>query len=159
MPITKYPLFDKQQTADEIAALVLQYSGDLRSIYIKRNGKPVSVRDLPLDIYFNLVKNIPYKLDPSRPHVKEIIGRPYRLFKMKDRGLDCKKKSILCGAWAKENSFDYRFMGSSQRADRKIHHIFPQIFYGEEWRNFDATYPEYELFGEKNDLTNLEVLA
>jgi hypothetical protein len=151
---------DKDETAALIAQLVVQFSDDLQKVFIRNPGGDVqAAADFDIRDYFSLVSKIPYRRDPTKPKPREIIARPYYLLKYRRIGLDCKKKSILCGAWCRENRYPYRFIGSSQRKDKKIHHIFPQIFYNNKWENIDATYPEYQLFQPKTDLTKVEVLS
>jgi hypothetical protein len=157
---TSQIITDKDETALSIGKLVEEFSDDLQKVFMKNPGGDLQpVADFDIRDFFALVSKIPYRRDPSRPKPKEIIARPYYLLKYRRIGLDCKKKAILIGAWCRENGYQYRFIGSSQRKDKKIHHIFPQIFYNDEWKNMDATYPEYQLFEPKYDLTKVEVLS
>jgi hypothetical protein len=103
--------------------------------------------DLSLQEFFNLVKDIPYRRDP-RP--VEVVARPYYLFKHRNLGIDCKKKTIAMASYLKANGIPYRLIGSSNRPDRKIHHIFPQALIDGEFKNVDATYSQYRLFQAKN---------
>lgn len=150
----KTPLVDKEQTARKIKDIVNKYYSDLDSIFVINRGVNTKIVDLSLQDFFNLVKNIKYRRDP-RP--VEVVARPYYLFKYRGLGLDCKKKSIICGAYFKYRGLDFRYIGSSDRPDRKIHHIFPQVKLDNEYLNFDATYPDYKLFAAKN-VTKWEVL-
>lgn len=154
MLVEKTPLKDKEQTARKIKALVNSFYNDLDSIFVINRGTNVKVPDLSLQDFFNLLKNIPYRRDP-RP--VEVVARPYYLFKYRNLGLDCKKKAIMSAAYAKYRGLPYRFIGSSNRPDKKIHHIFVQIKLDGEWLNFDNTYKEYKLFGPKQ-VTAWEVL-
>jgi len=154
MIMEKTPLVDKEQTARKIKDLVNKYYTDLDSVFVVNRGNNTKITDLSLSDFFNLVKNIKYRRDP-RP--VEVVARPYYLFKYRGLGLDCKKKSILCGAYFKYRGLDFRYIGSSDRPDGKIHHIFPQVKLDNEYLNFDATYPDYKLFAPKN-VTKWEVL-
>lgn len=139
---TREPLAAKEQTAARIKDLIDKYYTDLDICFL--SGVPLSELSLPQ--YFNFVKNIPYRRD-KQPI--EIIARPYHCIKYRDLGLDCKKKSILMGAFAKVNRIPYRFIGSSRRPDKKVHHIFPQVKIEGVWRNIDATYPQNKIFEQK----------
>jgi hypothetical protein len=146
MVVERVPLQDKEQTARKIKDLVNQYYSDLDSVFVVNRGVNMKITDLSLSDFFDLVKNIPYRRDP-RP--VEVVARPYYLFKHRGLGLDCKKKSILCAAYFKYRGLPFRFIGSSNRPDKKVHHIFPQVKLDNEWLNFDATYSNYKLFGPK----------
>jgi hypothetical protein len=148
------PLRNKEQTAARIKDLVKEYHNDLLSVRLIRNGREIPICNLALRDFFNYVKNIPYRKDK---HPLEIISRPYYIMKHAGLGMDCKKKSILCGAYCEHNRIPYRFIGSSRRLDKKVHHIFPQIYYQGSWKNYDATYPYYKPFQDKM-LTYAEVL-
>lgn len=102
----------------------------------------------PFSAWFDFVRLIPYESDDSRfpARVIELVPRPAYLL---DRNLfpriDCKKKSILLGAWARGNGFPYRFIAVSHRGDKAIHHVFPQIDFGRGWVNADATFPDFHV--------------
>lgn len=157
---TSQIITDKDETADLIIKLVDQFSDDLQKIFINNPGGDLQcLADFDIRDYFDFVRKIKYRRDPTFPKPREVIARPYYLVKYRHLGIDCKKKAILIGAWCRENHYPYRFIASSQRRDKKIHHIFPQIFYNADWQNMDATYPEYQLFEPKPDLTKVEVLS
>ena len=148
------PLFDKAQTAQRIKAIVDEYAGDLEKCLIVRNGRNVPLSALPLKEFFDFVREIPYRRD-KKPI--EIVSRPYYIVKHLSLGYDCKKKAVLMASYCKLNSIPFRFIGSSQRKDGKIHHIFVQGLFNGQWLNLDATYPDYKLF-ESKEITNAEVL-
>ena len=107
---------------------------------------------LPWDFgrWFDFVRLIPYIADdeifPGR--VVEVISRPgYLLDRKCFSRIDCKKKAILIGAWAHGNKFPYRFIAVSHKSTRDIHHVFPQIDFGDGWVNCDATFPEFVIGG------------
>ena len=116
---------------------------------------------LPLPVFFNTVKNIPFKLDPAG---REVTARPKylknpRLFPR----MDCKKKAVLVQAWLKSRAIPSRLVAISERPDKKIHHVFPQAKMktarGNKWLNVDATYPHFKLFAPKPYVTRAQVLA
>lgn len=145
------PLYDKKQTADSIKNLVNRYNTDLDLVTV--DGRKLS--NFSLEEIFNFVRDIPYRKD-KKP--VEIIARPYLIIKHNQLGMDCKKKTILLASWCKRNNFSYRFLGSSMRRDKKICHIFPQIFLDGQWRNIDATYKDYKIFDIKKNITAVEIL-
>lgn len=148
------PLFDKTQTGNAMKSLVEKFSGDLENIFIKKNGRLIRVTALPLNEYFDLVRKIPYRRD-MKP--VEVVARPAHIFKYKTLGMDCKKKSILMGSWLREKKIPFRFIASSRRPDRRIHHVFPQGFLKGKWENLDATYSHYRPYQVK-EVTAAEVL-
>jgi hypothetical protein len=151
---SREPLKNKYQTAKKIKRIINDYKNDLRAVHIVKNGVEIPISDLPLLDFFRYVKNIPYRKDKTP---LEILVRPYYILKHQGLGMDCKKKSILIGAYCKLNNIPVRFIGSSKRIDKRVHHIFPQIFDNGEWKNFDATYNYYHPF-ENKILTHAEVL-
>lgn len=136
-------LYSKFQTGKKMYDLVDKTAGDLKKIKI--SGKPLS--DMPLSDYFFLVKNIPYRQDPKP---REIIARPKYLFKYRKNGLDCKKKALLVAAWAKNNNIPFRFIASSNRPNRHIHHVFPELYFSGRYVITDATYPKNSINMKKH---------
>jgi len=142
---TREPLLDKLQTSNVIKKLVKSYATDLDTIYTE-SGKPLS--SLSLKSFFNLVRKIPYRRD-IKPI--EIVARPFFIIKHRRLGMDCKKKTALMASWFFLHHIPYRFIGSSKRPDKEIHHIFPQaqclpnenLTAPGDWRNYDATYSNY----------------
>jgi len=147
-------LYDKNQTGNRIKELCRKFSGDLDCIYLSKDGEEIPLSELPLQDFFKFVKNIPYKMD-KKP--VEIVARPYYILKNKSQGADCKKKSILMGAWLERHNIPYRFIASSKRPDKMVHHVFPQGKINGKYINLDATYPEYQP-GEKKKVTYAEIL-
>lgn len=150
------PLRDKYQTANRIKKLVKTYPKDLEAVKVSSGGKETALCDIPIIEFFIYVKNIPYRRDPSP---LEIVARPYYILKHQNLGMDCKKKAVLIGSYCQYNRIPYRFIGSSKRKDKRVHHIFPQVILegSPGWQNFDATYDYYNPF-EKKYLTHAEVL-
>lgn len=152
------PLEDRDQTAKRIKLLVEQYHGDLDRVFVPlKNGGIEKMSNMSLQNFFDFVRKIPYRRDPSKPFPKEIVARPHYIIKHRALGMDCKKKSVLCGSFLRCQGTPFRFIGSSQRKDKKVHHIFPQAFIDGKWRNVDATYRDYTLFQPKQ-VTFSEVL-
>lgn len=153
------PLHDRYQTADAIKDLVQRYSEDLDQILLddgSGNLRPLS--SLTLREFFDFVRLIPYKRDTEPV---EVIGRPLwiadQVAAKAIPGIDCKKKAVLIGAYCQRKGYDYRFIGASNRPDREIHHIYPQIFLKGLWINADATYKRNR-FGEEKFSTAEEIL-
>jgi hypothetical protein len=106
--------------------------------------------------FFDYVKNIPYVRDIKE---SEIVSRPRYLLTIFP-ALDCKKKSIVFASFMhlKHGSESYRFVLSSNRPDKKIGHIFTQIFNGSRWINADVTYSK-NILGEAKKVTNSEIIG
>lgn len=147
-------LFDKKQTSQAMYRLVEMFFRDLDKFHVKKNGKIVHVRDLTIREFHSIIKMLPYRQD-MKPI--EVVARPKHLLKHRALGLDCKKKGILIGSYLKINSIKYRFLGSSNRKNRRIHHVFPQAKINGKWHNVDATYSHYRPF-ERKRVTAYEVL-
>jgi hypothetical protein len=143
MPRTIKPLKDCYQTAREIARIVNRFYGDLYLLLIRRRGqkKSVSLDQLNLQEFYDFIKNIPFKTD-EKP--VEFVARPW--YVMKEKAIDCKKKTVMVASYLKIHGVPFQLIGSSVRPDKKIHHIFARAFINRKWRTIDATYPENELF-------------
>lgn len=151
------PLKDRKQTSDEIKFLVRAYANDLHNISLELGGNPVPVSDLSFDLYFDFIKNLKYKRDKEPV---ERVGRPAWIIGYcgnGGHGLDCKKKAVMIASWLYLHGIPYRFIGSSSRKDREIHHIFPQALINGTWVNVDATYPDYHI-GQEKTVTAKEIL-
>lgn len=115
-----------------------RFSRDLDRVVVRVRGRPCPFSKLSVREMHRVVKDIPYKKDTAPV---EVVARPARLLNGEFySGLDCKKKSILVGAWAVKNNVPYRLIASSRRPDKKYHHVFPQLFLHGSWFNMDATY-------------------
>jgi len=121
------------------------------------------LQNLPFPVFYNRVKNIPYQSDEdlfpeSMDGIIEVLARPkYLLNKRLFPALDCKKKSILCGAWASENDKPFFFYAVSEKPNKKIHHVIFGMDYGQGFKLIDPTFPEFEL-GQELPITYAEVL-
>jgi len=152
--IRAIPLKNKSQTVENIRRIIETHWRDLKSFTVKKNGKRIRLIDLSLFDIFDLVKNFPYVKDENSI---EVIARPQRLLTEGNNiGMDCKKKTILIGSWLHGNDYNYRLIGSSNKKNGNIHHIFPQVRTSEGWKNLDATYPKNKIF-ETRRVTNYEI--
>lgn len=116
--------------------------------------------DSSLQQFFDFVRQIPYREDPSD---MEVVMRPkYMLYgngSLQLAGLDCKKKSILIGAWLNAHGIPWRLLAVSERPDKQIHHVFVQAKIEGQWRNIDPTLSSYKLFEAKPLVTDGEILT
>lgn len=132
------PLKNKEQTGRKMRSMIGRFSRDLDRVTVRIGNRVKKFSDLnPAEVH-SVVKSIPYKKDTEPV---EIVARPARLLNGEfTRGLDCKKKAILIGAWAARRGYPYRLIACSRRPDMKYHHVFPQVRLSGEWVNMDATY-------------------
>jgi hypothetical protein len=156
----QYDLFDKGETARRIKQLVKKYAADLDGIYQDDGKGKNPLSSLSIVDFFDIVRLIPYRKD-LKPI--EVIARPYYILKHRALGMDCKKKSVLMASFFSLKKIPFRFIGSSRRPDKRIHHIFVQakIHSGgspsSKFENYDATYKNYSPEMSK-DVTAWEVL-
>lgn len=150
--LTKIPLKDKQMTGDVMYAICNQYKNDLKRIVIRNRGMLRRLSDFPLTDYYAFCRAIPYKID-TKPI--EVVGRPSRLVQLPK--LDCKKKAVMIGSYASLKKIPFRFVAVSSRADRRIHHVFPELQMAGRWISYDATYADYQI-GQHKPYTAREVL-
>jgi len=147
--VSVYEHEGKEKTGREMYGLVNAFAGDL-GVYAS-----MSFPD-----FFRFVAGLPYIADDElfRGRVVEVVARPRWLLDGRlVPALDCKKKSILIGAWAKANGFPFRFVAVSHLPNKKIHHVMPQIDFGNGWVNVDATFSNHKV-GEGQPITYAEVL-
>lgn len=165
MNTTAERLRRKAQTGKKMYSLVDRAASDIENIFVETGNGVVSIADLPFKKYFRFVSHIPYQKD-TKPI--EVVGRPMRLIKLvqNGQGLDCKKKAIMIAAWIARNMGDnekspngrnFRFVASSNRKDKKITHVFPEMFIGGLFYPVDATYKTGKPFVKKG-LTKREIL-
>lgn len=155
MKISSEELTSKDQTGKEMHRMINAYSNDIKQVMVSNGEKTLPMSDLSINEAFDLIKNLPYKVDTAPI---EVVSRPSILIENSSNGLDCKKKSILMCSYLKENGIPYRLIASSQRPDGSIHHVFPQMYYDGKWCNMDATYSDNKIF-DKKLVTNSEVLT
>lgn len=146
MVITIEPLIDKAQTCRKILAIARRYSGDLDLCY--KGNRSLSGLE-PVEFY-GVVRNIEYVQDIPGT---EIVMRPIHILR-RGKG-DCKKKTTLLSSYAFLRGIPFRYVCTSRRPDKRIHHIFPQFLLGGKFVNWDATYPWYNI-GEQKKVTNFE---
>lgn len=125
----------KELTGEEMYSLTESFFADIGS----RAREPFSS-------WFDYVKMIPYESDEDKipERVVEFVARPlYTMNRAMLPRIDCKKKSILIGSWARANDLPYRYIAVSDSPDREVSHVFPQIDFrdGRGWVNVDATLP------------------
>ncbi len=154
MIICVKPLHNKEQTGKGMYDIIEKYHTDLDRIYTRKGIRLVPLSRLLLTEIFNKVRDIPYRRD-IKPI--EVVARPKHIWKHKKMGMDCKKKALMIASWLKRNNYPYRLVSSSRKRNRKIHHVFPQAFLGNGWRNVDATYSHYKIFDPKK-VTKVQVL-
>jgi hypothetical protein len=152
--VDQSPLRDRRQTSDQIEKLVRTYSSDLENIKVKINGRILPLSKMPFKVFYDFVRLIPYKKDKAPV---EVIGRPAWIIENMAGGIDCKKKAVLISSWLHYHGIPYRLIGSSNRKDKQIHHIFPQAFFSNKWVTVDATYSKYRI-GQKKLVTAKEIL-
>lgn len=150
MSLTIQRLERKEQTGERMYRLASQFADDLWQF--QENGTPLP--DLSPEDFFSLVSSLPYRQDD---HNVEIICRPLNALLM-ERGLDCKKKSILIGAYAHLNEIPFQFVAVSTRPDGEIHHVYPELKFNNEWVKFDATYPKNQIGVDPVRVTERDIL-
>jgi hypothetical protein len=127
------------RTVHKIIEMIEKYSGDIGEL-----------RLLPMQKFFELVKNQKYRIDPAG---KEIVSRPlYTMIFGNKIGRDCKKQTVLIGSWAKQNGIPYKVSIVSTKPNRKFHHVFCSIWNGSGWVDCDATYKHSKI--ENKQYTN-----
>lgn len=155
MIIKRIDLYSKDQTAKEMYRIVENFFNDIENFFFRSGERLIPINQLSLFRFFDMVRCLPYRKD-KKPI--EITARPYYLLTSASGGLDCKKKAIIMASYLKSNGIPYRFIASSKKPSKKIHHVFPQALLDGEWKNLDATYKRFHLF-EPKTVTNAEVLT
>jgi len=113
---------------------------------------------LSLIDFFDFVKNIPYIDDPRVFSNAELVARPKYL--LNAGALDCKKKAVLISAWcnSQKPKLKNKFVASSDRKDKSLHHVFPIILTNSGWVVADATFSSYFIGKKKPKITHTEVV-
>lgn len=149
-----FPHQGRAQTARWMYFLSENYADDLGEL-----------ARLPLLDFHEMVSRMPYASDDLAwgDPFREVVARPgYILQMLKNqqvRGVDCKKKAILLGAWATRNGVPWELVAMSERPDKEIHHVFPLLRIGRQWVNADATYARHAFGAAKPEMTHAERLA
>lgn len=123
MILTEKNLVDVHQTAEEMRRLASTYWTDL--------GRWL---DVPFLIYYRHVCRLPYYPDPE---AVETVSRPAYTLRPDYAPRDCDDKSVLLAAWLFAHGLRVRFVASSTRPDKELHHVFTQMDNG---LFVDATY-------------------
>lgn len=146
MIVRNMELTDVYQTGREMRRLVENYWNDL--------GPWLNVSFLE---YFNHVCELPYVPDP--PEV-ETVSRPLYTLDPGYVPRDCDDKAVLLACWFHGNGRKSRFVASSTRYNRELHHTFIQIVDGiyldATYKNFSNRLGFYPYFPK---LTRVEVLT
>lgn len=127
MKISKTKLIDVYQTGREMRRLASCYCSDL--------GTWLNV---PFLSFYRFVCELPYIPDP--PDI-ETVSRPLFTLNPDYAPRDCDDKAVLLGAWFKAHGDKLRFVATSTRPDKRLHHTFMQL---ENGLFIDATYKKNE---------------
>ena len=132
-------------TGAEMYRLADTYAGDLGAL-----------ARMPLQRFHRRIASIPFRTDAQiftgpEEQNDEGLKRPAML--LKEPALDCKKKNLLMGAWAKQNGVPFRFVAISEKRNGKIHHVMTQLLLNGQWTNADATLPTDRIGGAKPGVT------
>lgn len=123
-------------TVEKMIKTIEAHADDLKNFVDINSG--CSLDKLSLQDFYNYVKAMPYRRDPAG---NEIIPRPAFIIEYAPKyGRDCKKQSILIGAWAKLNGVPYRLKVVSRNKKKRMHHIYPELQINKKWLTADATY-------------------
>ncbi len=133
------------------------YRGVCRAMRYLVDRYYADVRDLArlsMDDFFDYVAAIPYVMDSDMwGEGRELIARPARFGEL--TGLDCKKKAILVGCWARCRGIGYRFVVVDDTG-AGFSHVFAEV---EEspgfWVTMDCTLPN--LFRPGSPMPNVRV--
>lgn len=118
-----WPLDNVNQTGAKMSSLVCLYWTDLGPWL-----------DRPFIEFYRYVCALPYIPDP--PGV-ETVSRPAYTLNGAYGPRDCDDKAVLCAAWWHGHGRPVRFVASSTKPDKKLHHVFLQLDNGV---FIDATY-------------------
>lgn len=112
------------------------------------------LKNLSLESFYNRIKNIPYERDDNIfGEGVQLVARPKYLLGAKL--LDCKKKAIFIAAWcnAQTPKVKYKFIATSERIDKELHHVFNILYYKGYWIIVDSTLSRYSLGKSKPKIT------
>ena len=126
MKTTVKQLNDVFQTGREMARLVVSYWADL--------GPWLGV---DFRTYYSYVCALPYVEDPEEV---ETVSRPAYTLQRDYRPRDCDDKAVLIACWLYAHGIQCRFVASSTRPDRVLHHVFVQAA---KFGYIDATFDRY----------------
>jgi hypothetical protein len=140
MIASRVNLKSKDQTGAAMYKMTKETAPDLLKINVIYKGKKRNLGKMPLITFFDFVRNIKYRVDPKP---REILARPFHSVKNRKSGIDCKKKAILIGAWAELKKIPWRFVATSKRPDKRLHHTYTEYNLSGKWCPMDATYKNY----------------
>ena len=126
---TTRQLTNVNQTGAQMARLVKEYWTDLGAWLLQ-----------PFNIFYRHVCKLPYIADP--PGV-ETVSRPAYTLRRDYFPRDCDDKAVLIAAWLHGNGRRCRFVASSTKPNKQLHHVFVQLDNG---TLIDATYSENAQF-------------
>lgn len=110
---TNRHLYDVFQTGREMARLVRSYWSDL--------GPWLGAS---FWAYYTHVCKLPYVDDPEDV---ETVSRPIYTLNPAYRPRDCDDKAVLMACWFHGRGIRCRFVASSTRPDKQVHHVFLQV--------------------------------
>ena len=122
------PLESVEQTAAQMVRLVKQYAADL--------GEKSS---WPLPRFFRFVADLEYRADPKG---HESLSRPALAMQESWPWRDCDDKAIMIASWCWLNKIPFKFMASSKRPDKTLHHTWVMCEMFGKQLPLDATYPK-----------------
>lgn len=138
-------LSNVNQTGAEMSRLVREYWTDL-GWWLTR----------PFNEFYRYVCKLPYIPDP--PGV-ETVSRPAYTLRRDYSPRDCDDKAVLIAAWLHGNGRRCRFVASSTKPNKQLHHVFVQL---DDGTLIDATYSEnaqflgnYPYFGKVTKIISL----
>lgn len=129
--ITTVLLGSVKQTGAEMERLVRSYSNDVAQL-----------AHLPLNRFFDLVKNLKYIPDPQG---REFVSRPAESMRPDAMHRDCDDKAIIIGAYLYLKHIPFRFVAVAN-GDVPLHHVLVQAKINNRARIIDATYRWNRLF-------------
>lgn len=130
MQITRRKLIDAKQTGRLMHQMINLFYRDM-----------APYASLSYPEFFNVIKNLPFNPDPDNV---ELIKRPFFTMNRIGPGGDCDDKTIAVCSWAKLAGIPWRIMGVGNRKKRLgrilLSHVRPELYIGDNWISFDATY-------------------
>ena len=107
-------LNDVFQTGREMARLTCLYWPDL--------GRWL---DVPFLLLYRHVCHLPYIDDPDDI---ETVARPAFTLRPDWSPRDCDDKAVICACWWHGHGVPVRFVSTSTRPDKVLHHVFLQVY-------------------------------
>lgn len=150
--ITEKPYISVDNTIEEIYGMINRHKDEpeLEKHFAGKNMQEI----------FDLIsKRIKYVADPMK--LAELDGGSIELLRspkytLIERAGDCDCKSILAGSLFTNKKVPFRLVVTSSKPDKQLHHIYLDVLVKnpvtgiEDWKPFDATYPENEIWKEKD---------